>query len=99
MTASETSARGSISLIGGGPGDIDLLTLRAVERLPAMSLIFYPDDSRNEDSEAVYVLVEPADPFTEAIRTKLVQEVASLTPKPKAVPAAGNSVVAGSAHA
>jgi len=40
--------------------------IRAVERLPEMSLIFYP-----EDDEATYVLVEPADPFTEAIRTGL----------------------------
>jgi len=37
-----------------------------VERLPEMSLIFYP-----EDDDATYVLVEPADPFTEAIRTGL----------------------------
>ncbi|MGB9455570.1 MAG: hypothetical protein WCB12_05985 [Bryobacteraceae bacterium] len=40
--------------------------IRAVERLPQMSLIFYP-----EDDDATYVLVEPADPFTEAIRTGL----------------------------
>jgi hypothetical protein len=40
--------------------------IRAVGRLPEMSLIFYP-----EDDEATYVLVEPADPFTEAIRTGL----------------------------
>ena len=40
--------------------------VRAVERLPEMSLIFYP-----EDDDATYVLVEPADPFTEAIRTGL----------------------------
>jgi hypothetical protein len=40
--------------------------IRAVQRLPEMSLIFYP-----EDDEATYVLVEPADPFTEAIRTGL----------------------------
>ncbi|MGO9230666.1 MAG: hypothetical protein ACLQKA_15860 [Bryobacteraceae bacterium] len=40
--------------------------VRAVERLPQMSLIFYP-----EDDEATYVLVEPADPFTEGIRTGL----------------------------
>src|ERR1017187_5917025 len=40
--------------------------IRAIERLPEMSLIFYP-----EDDEATYVLVEPADPFTEAIRTGL----------------------------
>jgi len=53
------------------PATLQPAWMRAVERLPAMSLIFYPDDSRNEDSEAVYVLVEPADPFTEAIRTGL----------------------------
>jgi len=40
--------------------------IRAIERLPQMSLIFYP-----EDDEAAYVLVEPSDPFTEAIRTGL----------------------------
>jgi hypothetical protein len=41
--------------------------VRAVARLPEMSLIFYPDES--EEDQAVYVPVEPADPFTEAIRT------------------------------
>src|SRR5580692_947379 len=51
------------------PATLQPVWMRAVERLPAMSLIFYPDDSKNDDSEAVYVLVEPADPFTEAIRT------------------------------
>jgi hypothetical protein len=51
------------------PATLQPAWMGALERLPAMSLIFYPDDSKNEDSEAVYVLVEPADPFTEAIRT------------------------------
>jgi hypothetical protein len=51
------------------PASLQAVWMRAVQRLPAMSLIFYPDDSRNPESEAVYVLVEPADPFTEAIRT------------------------------
>lgn len=41
--------------------------LRAVARLPEMSVIFYPDES--EEDRAVYVPVEPADPFVEAIRT------------------------------
>ena len=41
-----------------------------VERLPEMSLIFYPDETAGDD-QAIYVLVEPADPFTEAIRTGL----------------------------
>jgi hypothetical protein len=42
----------------------------AVRRLPEMSLIFYPDESVGDD-QAIYVVVEPGDPFTEAIRTAL----------------------------
>src|SRR5579862_1588942 len=41
--------------------------MRAVARLPEMSVIVYPDES--EEDRAVYVPVEPADPFVEAIRT------------------------------
>ena len=43
--------------------------IRAVRRLPAISVILYPDG--DDPEEAVYVPVEPADPFTEAIRTAL----------------------------
>jgi hypothetical protein len=43
--------------------------LRAVERLPEMSVIFYPDEE-GED-RAIYVPIEPADPFVETIRTGL----------------------------
>jgi len=43
--------------------------LRAVERLPQMSVILYNDDQ--EEDRAIYVPVEPADPFTEAIRSGL----------------------------
>jgi hypothetical protein len=53
------------------PATLQPAWMRAMQRLPAMSLIFYPDDATGGDSEAVYVLVEPADPFTEAIRTGL----------------------------
>jgi uroporphyrin-III C-methyltransferase len=48
MTASDTSSPGSITLIGGGPGDIDLLTLRAVERLRAADVILYDDLAGDE---------------------------------------------------
>ncbi|MDQ6665595.1 MAG: hypothetical protein M3Z23_14535 [Acidobacteriota bacterium] len=41
--------------------------LRAVERLPQISVIFYADE--REEENAVYVPVEPADAFTEAIRS------------------------------
>jgi hypothetical protein len=41
--------------------------LRAVERLPEMSVILYNDE--HEEDRAIYVPVEPADPFTEAVRS------------------------------
>lgn len=43
--------------------------LEAVRRLPEISVIFYPDPE--QEDEGVYLPVEPADPFTEAIRTGL----------------------------
>ncbi len=43
--------------------------LQAVQRLPQMSVVFYVDEE--EEGHAVYAPVEPADPFTEAIRTGL----------------------------
>lgn len=43
--------------------------LQAVRRLPEMSVVFYPDDV--EEDTAVYVPIEPCDPFIEAIRTGL----------------------------
>jgi len=52
------------------PATLQQAWIRAVERLPEMSLIFYPDESADGD-QAIYVPVEPADPFTEAIRTGL----------------------------
>ena len=49
------------------PSSLQGAWMQGVARLPAMSLIFYPSG----EEEAEYVLVEPADPFTEAIRTGL----------------------------
>ena len=43
MTTPGKPSIGSIALIGGGPGDVDLLTLRAVERLRAAEIILYDD--------------------------------------------------------
>ncbi len=50
------------------PATLQAAWMRAVARLPEMSLVFYPDESAEED-HAVYIPVEPSDPFTEAIRT------------------------------
>src|SRR5215471_11830037 len=40
--------------------------LRASDRLPEMSVVFYQDGE--EEDRAVYIPIEPADPFVEAIR-------------------------------
>ena len=55
------------------PSTLQNAWMRAVERLPEMSVILYADDKagRSEEESAVYVPVEPADPFTEAVRTGL----------------------------
>lgn len=47
MKASDVTP-GSITLIGGGPGDIELLTLRAVERLRSADVILYDDLAGDE---------------------------------------------------
>lgn len=52
---------------------------RAVRRLPEITVIFYPGES---EDDLVYVPVEPADPFTEAVRTaiEIGAEVAFIEP-------------------
>ena len=47
--------------------------VRAVARLPEISVIVYPDETAAQENaeRAIYVPVEPADPFVEAIRTAL----------------------------
>ncbi|HYO83983.1 MAG TPA: hypothetical protein VES20_21445, partial [Bryobacteraceae bacterium] len=52
---------------------------RAVRRLPEISVLLYPGDG---EDEGIYVPVEPADPFTEAVRTagELDAQVAFIEP-------------------
>jgi len=42
---------------------------RALERLPQITVLIYPDDK--DEEAAIYVPIEPADPFTEALRSGL----------------------------
>jgi hypothetical protein len=52
------------------PGFLEPAYRRALARLPEISVILYMEETRDgEDERAVYVPVEPADPFTEAVRT------------------------------
>jgi hypothetical protein len=54
------------------PATLEDVYLDAVARLPQVSVIFYRDTAYRRDAEAdqaVFVPVEPADPFVEAIRT------------------------------
>ncbi|MBA3974842.1 MAG: hypothetical protein C0504_11570 [Candidatus Solibacter sp.] len=49
------------------PGWLRQCYIDAIARLPRLTVIVYPEDS--ESDRAVYVVVEPADPFIEALRT------------------------------
>ena len=50
------------------PGFLERAFQQALARLPEMSVILYLEEDGDED-RAIYVPVEPADPFTEALRT------------------------------
>jgi hypothetical protein len=62
------------------PGWLEGLYLEAVDRLPEMSVIVYPEDEGSE--RGVYLVIEPADPFVEALRTarELGAEIIFLEP-------------------
>src|SRR5437588_6410083 len=47
------------------PGALEDVYLQALARLPEMSVLLYADD--NDDESAIYVPIEPCDPFTEAV--------------------------------
>jgi len=49
------------------PGFLESCYQRALARLPEMSVILYHDD--DGDDRAIYIPVEPCDPFVEALRT------------------------------
>jgi hypothetical protein len=51
------------------PAWLERVYSAAVLRLPEMSVIVYPEDEESE--RGVYVVVEPADPFVEAVRTAM----------------------------
>jgi hypothetical protein len=59
---------------------------RALARLPEMSVILYTEENsageKDEDDRAIYVPVEPADPFTEALRTAVEIEAQILFLEP-----------------
>ena len=51
------------------PGGLEQVYRTAIARLPEMSAILYPDPG--DDERGIYIPIEPADPFTEAVRTTL----------------------------
>jgi hypothetical protein len=64
------------------PGFLADTYKRALERLPELSVILYIPETNDDDNPAIYVPVEPADPFTEALRTanELGSEIIFLEP-------------------
>jgi hypothetical protein len=65
------------------PASLQKAWMQAAGRLPEMSLIFYPDEAAGGD-QAIYVPIEPADPFTEAVRTALEIEADVVFADPEA---------------
>lgn len=53
------------------PGALEAAYRQAVARLPEMSVLLYSDGKEDNEATALFVPVEPADPFTEAVRSGL----------------------------
>jgi len=51
------------------PSSLEAAYDKAIRRLPQVTVIIYPEESPDDEDHAVYVPVEPADPFVEAVRT------------------------------
>ncbi len=51
------------------PTTVQAAFLDALKRLPQLTVLLYTDEK--EEDRAIYIVVEPADPFTEAVRTAL----------------------------
>ncbi|MEO7141884.1 MAG: hypothetical protein ABI165_00100 [Bryobacteraceae bacterium] len=62
------------------PGMLEGAYLRAIARLPEISVALYPDEL--DEDRAVYLPVEPADPFTEAVRSALEIDATALFLEP-----------------
>jgi hypothetical protein len=51
------------------PTTVKAAYLKAIKRLPQLTVLLYTDEK--DEDRAIYIVVEPADPFTEAVRTGL----------------------------
>ncbi len=51
------------------PSSLEKPYLKALERLPKMSVLVIPEESPTDEERATYIPVEPGDPFVEALRT------------------------------
>ena len=66
------------------PSSLEAEFVKALDRMPQMSVILIPDDDNtDEEDRATYIPVEPGDPFVEALRTarEIRAEVVFLEPE------------------
>jgi hypothetical protein len=68
------------------PWSLETAYRKAIRRLPEVTVLVYPDPQ--DEEQAIYVPVEPADPFTEAVRTgiELDAQVVFIEPDVEAKP-------------
>ena len=66
------------------PRAIEGATMRAIQRLPEMSVVMFPEPLTNalDEDSMIYIPIEPADPFVEALRTSVAIGIESLFIEP-----------------
>ncbi len=64
------------------PSSLERQYVKALERLPEMSVILIPEAAGNDEERATYIPIEPGDPFIEALRTarEIEAEIVFLEP-------------------
>jgi hypothetical protein len=64
------------------PSSLEKQYRRALDRMPKMSVIVLPDSAADREDRAIYIPIEPGDPFIEALRLALELECESIFLEP-----------------
>ena len=64
------------------PSSLEKQYRRGLDRMPKMSVIVLPDSAADREDRAIYILIEPGDPFIEALRLALELKCESIFLEP-----------------